>query len=55
MEFKHTSHLADVIDNARKSQSSLILPLLDLRSAFEEVHRNLTDCALEYHHTLEDP
>ena len=35
--FEHTSDLAYVINNARKSQRSLIVTLLDLRNAFGEV------------------
>ena len=42
--FEHTNHLAYVINNARKSQRSLIVTLLDLRNAFREVHH------LEHHH-----
>ena len=52
--FKHTSHLAYVIINARKNHHSLIVTLLDLRSAFWEVHHNLTDYVLENHHVPED-
>ena len=51
---EHTSHLAYVINNAGKSQRSLIVTLLDLRNAFGEVHHNLTDCVLEHHHVPED-
>ena len=32
--FEHTSHLDHVINNAWKSQPSLIVTLLDLRNAF---------------------
>ena len=52
--FKHTNHLAYVINNARKSQRSLTVTLLDLRNAFGEVHHNLIDCVLEYHHVPEN-
>ena len=52
--FEHTSHLAYVINYARKSQRSLIVTLLDLRNAFGEVHHNLIDCVLEHHHVPED-
>ena len=51
---EHTSHLEYVINNAPKSQRSLIVTLLDLRNAFGEVHHNLTDCVLEHHHVPED-
>ena len=52
--FKHTNHLAYVINNARKSQRSLTVTLLDLRNAFGEVHHSLIDCVLEYHHVSEN-
>ena len=59
MEFQvhlniQVSHLAYVIINARKSHHSLIVTLLDLPSAFYEVHHNLTDYVLEHHHVPED-
>ena len=38
---EHTNHLAYVINNALKSQRSLVVTLLDLRNAFGEVHHNL--------------
>ena len=50
----HASHLAYVINNARKSQRFLIATLLDLRNVFGEEHHNLIDCILEYHHVLDD-
>ena len=52
--FEHTSHLAYVINNARTYQRSLIVTLLELRNAFDEVHQNLTVCVLEHHHVPED-
>ena len=52
--FEHTSHLAYVINYARKSQRSLIVTLLDLRNVFGEVHHNLIDCVLEHHHVPDD-
>ena len=39
--FEHTSDLAYVINNARKSQQSLIVTMLDLCNAFGEVYHNL--------------
>ena len=47
-------YLAYVINNARKSQRSLIVTLLELRNAFGEVHHNLINCVLEHHHVPED-
>ena len=51
--FEHKSHLAYVMNNARKDQRPLIVTLLDLHNTFEEVHHNLTDCVLEHHHVPE--
>ena len=48
--FEHTSHLMFLINEARKKQRSLTITLLDLKNAFGEVHHNLIDCTLEYHH-----
>ena len=52
--FEHTSHLAYVINNGRKSERSLIVKFLDLGNTFGEVHHNLIDCVLEHHHVSED-
>ena len=51
--FEQTNHLAYVINNAQKSQRSLTVTLLDLRNAFGEVHHDLINCVLEYHHVPE--
>ena len=48
--FKHTAHLAYVINNARVKQRSLHVTLLDLKNAFGEANHNLLDCVFEYHH-----
>ena len=38
---EHTSMMANIIDKARKRQRSVVIPLLDLKNAFGEVHHNL--------------
>jgi len=47
---EHTSMMANIIDKARTKQRSLVLTLLDLKNAFGEVHHNLIEEVLLYHH-----
>ena len=47
---EHTEMLAHLIKSAKREQRSLVVCLLDLRNAFGEVHHNLTEAALNYHH-----
>ena len=47
---EHTSMMANIIDKARTKQRSLLLALLDLKNAFGEVHCNLIEEILLYHH-----
>jgi len=42
--------MANIIDKARTKQHSLVLTLLDLKNAFGEVHHNLIEEVLLYHH-----
>ena len=42
--------MADIINKARTKQGSLVITLLDLKNAFGEVHHNLIQTALDYHH-----
>ena len=42
--------MADIINKARTKQCSLVITLLDLINAFGEVHHNLIQTALDYHH-----
>ena len=42
--------MADIINKARTKQRSLVITLLDLKNAFAEVHHNLIQTALDYHH-----
>ena len=42
--------MANIIDKARTKQRSLVLTLLDLKNAFGEVHHNLIQEVLLYHH-----
>ena len=48
--FEHTAQMADIINKARTKQRSLVITLLDLKNAFGEVHHNLIQTALDYHH-----
>ena len=42
--------MPDIINKARTKQRSLVITLLDLKKAFSEVHHNLIQTALDYHH-----
>ena len=48
--FEHTAQMANVINQARIKQRSLVVTLLDLKNAFSEVHHNLIPEILKYHH-----
>ena len=45
--FEHTAQMADIINKARAKQRSLVITLLDLKNAFDEVHHNLIQTALD--------
>ena len=42
--------MAYIINQARTKQRSLVVTLLDLKNAFGEVHHNLIQSVLGYHH-----
>ena len=48
--FEHTEQMAHIINQARTKQRSLVITLLDLKNAFGEVHHNLIQSVLSYHH-----
>ncbi|CAB3996693.1 Hypothetical predicted protein [Paramuricea clavata] len=48
--FEHTAQMAYMINQARIRQRSLVITLLDLKNAFGEVHHNLIQSVLGYHH-----
>ena len=48
--FKHTYHMSYVISQARAKQRSIVITLLDLKNAFDEVHHNLITDVLSHHH-----
>ena len=48
--FEHTAQMAYIINQARIRQRSLVVTLLDLKNAFGEVHHNLIQSVLRYHH-----
>ena len=50
---EHTAQMAHIINQARLKQRSLIISLLDLKNAFGEVHHNLIQEVLTYHHIPE--
>ena len=47
---EHTSMMGHVINKARLKQRSVVITLLDLKNAFGEVHHNLINSVLSYHH-----
>ena len=47
---EHTAQMANIIKKAKTKQRSLIITLLDLKNAFGEVHHNLIQEVLRYHH-----
>ena len=47
---EHTAHMAHIINTARIKQRSVIITLLDLKNAFDELHHNLIYEVLQYHH-----
>ena len=50
---EHTAQMADIINKARIRQRSVVITLLDLKNAFGEVHHNLIQSVLDYHHIPE--
>ena len=48
--FEPTYHMAYLINQARAKQRSIVIPLLDLKNAFGEVHHNLIRDVLLHHH-----
>ena len=48
--FEHTAQMAHIINQARTKQRSVVITLLDLKNVFGEVHHNLIQSVLCYHH-----
>ena len=47
--FEHTAQMANVINNDRIKQKSVVIILLHVRNAYGEVHHNLISELLKYH------
>ncbi len=47
---EHTARMTNIINQARIKQRSVVITLLDLKNAFGEVHHNLIQSVLDYHH-----
>jgi hypothetical protein len=45
--------MAEIINKARIRQRAVVITLLDLKNAFGEVHHNLIQSVLDYHHIPE--
>ena len=52
--WEHIAQLSHIINQSRRHQRSITMTLLDLRNAFGEVHHNLIETSLEYHHIPSD-
>ena len=50
---EHAAQMADIINKARIRQRSVVITLLDLKNAFGEIHHNLIQSILDYHHIPE--
>ena len=50
---EHTAQMVEVINKARLKQRIKVITLLDLKNAFGEVHHNLIQDVLNYHHIPE--
>jgi hypothetical protein len=51
---EHTAQMTNIINQARIKQRSVVITLLDLKNAFGEVHHNLIQSVLDYHHIPKD-
>ena len=47
---EHTSQMTNIINHVRIKQRSVVITLLHLKNAFGEVHHNLIQSILNYHH-----
>ena len=47
---EHTAQMVDIIGKASIRQRSVVITLLDLKNAFSEVHHNLIQSVLSFHH-----
>ena len=47
---EHTQQLAYIIQHAKRKQKTLVVTLLDLKNAFEEVSHSLIPTVLQFHH-----
>ena len=46
--------MTHIINDARRKQRSVTITLIDLQIAFGEVHHNLIETVLKYHHVPDD-
>ena len=52
--FEHIANMSDIINDASRRQRSVTITLIDLQNAFGEVHHNLIESVLKYHHIPDD-
>ena len=48
--YEHIANMSHIINDAHRKQYSVTITLIDLQNAFGEVHHNLIDTVLKYHH-----
>ena len=48
--YGHIANVSHIINDARRKQHSVTITLIDLQNAFSEMHHNLIDTVLKYHH-----
>ena len=52
--FESIANMAHIINDARRRQRSVPITLIDLQNACSEVHHNLIESVLKYHHIPDD-
>ena len=52
--FENIANMSHIINDARCRQRSVPIKLIDLQNAFGEVHHNLIESVLKYHHIPDD-
>lgn len=52
--FEHIAEMSHIINNSRKQQWSVTITLIDLKTAFGEVHHSLTQSCLHYHYLTDE-
>ena len=51
---EHIANMTHIINHEQRRQRSVTIKLIDLQNAFGEVHHNLIETVLKYHHIPDD-